>query len=330
LEVTPDSLTLPGVRKGLLLMAIAVTAALASPARAFEEYTPTEALGTGQASRAWAVGDEAPLLNPSGMSLSKAYTITGGYGYASRLSDQFLHASIVDSTSPFNLAGGLYYTYHSTSPDGGPSGHGHEGGLALSFPFGPYVAVGGTVKYFKLVDGDAFQGHDGGVTFDVGASVRPTPILSIGVVGTNLRSLGTSEATQAVGYGVALIPTSNALVVADGLTRFTPDDHTGRKGTSLMGGGSYTFFGKLAARVGGGYDASTGNGYVTFGVSGVSDIGAIDGGLRQDLTRSALVSGGAETRETIVGVSLRLFIPAAETEATSADFPEARPPVTGP
>jgi hypothetical protein len=305
-------------------------AALASPARAFEEYTPIEALGTGQASRAWAVADEAPLLNPSGMSLSKAYTITGGYSYASRLSDQFLHASIVDSTSPFNLAGGLYYTYHSTSPSGGASGHGHEGGLALSFPFGPYVAVGASVKYLKLIDGDAFEGHDGGVTFDVGATVRPTSYISVGVVGANLRNLGTSEATQSVGYGVALIPHASALVVADGLTRFTPDDHTGRKGTSLMGGASYTFFGKLAARVGGGYDASTGNGYVTLGASGISDIGAIDAGVRQDLTRSTVAGGGSQTRETIVGVSLRLFIPAAETEATSPDFPEARPPVTSP
>jgi hypothetical protein len=321
------------VRKSLLaLLAIALTA-LASPARAFEEYTPTEALGTGQAARAWAVADEAPLLNPSGMSLSKAYTITGGYAYASRLSDQFLHVSIVDSTSPFNLAGGLYYTYHSTSPSGGPSGHGHEGGLALSYPLGPYVSVGGTVKYFKLSDGDAFQGHDGGVTFDVGATVRPLSFLSVGVVGTNLRSLGTSEATQAVGYGVALIPHPAALLVVDGLTRFTPDDHTGRKGTSIMGGGSYTMFGKLAARVGGGYDASTGNGYVTFGASGLSDIGAIDGGVRQDLTRGAAPGGGEQVRETIVGVSLRLFIPAAETQAaqeSQPDFPEIKPPVNSP
>jgi hypothetical protein len=97
-----------------------------------------------------------------------------------------------------------------------------------------------------------------------------------------------------------------------------------------MGGGSYTFFGKLAVRAGGGYDASTGNGYVTFGASGISDIGAIDGGVRQDLTRSTAAGGGSQTRETIVGVSLRLFIPAAETLETQPDFPEAKPPVTSP
>ena len=70
----------------VVLLTIALTSAVGANARAFEEFTPTEALGTGGASRAWAVGDEGPLLNPSGMSLTKAYTIDGTYGYASRLS----------------------------------------------------------------------------------------------------------------------------------------------------------------------------------------------------------------------------------------------------
>jgi hypothetical protein len=316
-------------RATVALLAITLTSAVAANARAFEEFTPTEALGTGGASRAWAVGDEGPLLNPSGMSLTKAYTIDGTYGYASRLSDQFLHASIVDSTSPFNLAGGLYYTYHSSSPSGGLTAHGHEGGLALSFPFGPFVSIGATLKYFKLEDADVFDGHDGGFTFDVGATIRPTEIVSLGLVGTNLRDLGTSQATQAVGYGVALIPLTNMLVVADGLTRFTADNQTGRKGTSLMGGASYTFLGKLAARAGGGYDATTGNGYLTFGLSGVSEIGAFDGGVRQDLTRSALASG-AEVRETVLQVSLRLFIPASQTQDPSLDLQDTRAPVNNP
>ena len=318
------------------LLAIALTSAVGSTVRAFEEFTPTEALGMGGASRAWAVGDEGPLLNPSGMSLTKAYTIDGTYGHASRLSDQFLHASIIDSTSPFNLAGGLYYTYHSGNPSGGPLnptggpvGHGHEGGLALSFPFGPFVSIGATLKYFKLEDGDVFNGNDGGLTFDVGATIRPTEIVSLGLVGTNLRDLGTSQATQAVGYGVALIPLTNMLVVADGLTRFTADNQTGRKGTSLMGGAGYTFLGKLAVRAGGGYDATTGNGYLTFGLSGISEIGAFDGGLRQDLSRSMLASG-TEVRETVLQVSLRLFIPASQTQDPSLDMQDPRAPVNNP
>ncbi|HEX3901725.1 MAG TPA: hypothetical protein VH853_02680 [Polyangia bacterium] len=322
----PGSLVLVAI----VLVAVVVTTALASPALAFEEFTPTEALGMGGASRAWALADEGPLLNPSGMSLTKAYTIDGTYGYASPLSQQFLHASIVDSTSPFNLAGGLYYTYHATGSSGGPSGHGHEGGLALSFPFGPYVAIGGTLKYFKLEGGDAFEDRGGGLTFDIGATIRPIDVVSLAVVGTNLRNLGTSEATQAVGYGVALIPSPTLLLALDGLTRLTADNQTGRKGTSVMGGGSYTLFGKLVVRAGGGYDASTGTGYATFGLSGISEIGAFEGGLRQDLTSSTLVAGGGETRETVVGVSLRLFIPASQTQDPSLDMQDPRAPVNNP
>jgi hypothetical protein len=309
------------------LLALALTSAVAANARAFEEFTPTEALGMGGASRAWAVADEGPLLNPSGMSLTKAYTIDGTYGYARLLSDQFLHASIVDSTSPFNLSGGLYYTYHSSNPNAALPGHGHEGGLALSFPFGPYVSIGATLKYFKLEDADKFFDHDGGLTFDVGATIRPAQFVSIGLVGTNLRDLGNSQATQAIGYGVALIPLTNLLVVADGLTRFTADNQTGRTGTSLMGGAGYTFLGKLAARAGGGYDASTDTGYLSFGLSGISEIGAFDGGLRQDLQRTTLASG-AVVRETVVQVSLRLFIPASQDP--SLDMQDTRAPVNNP
>jgi hypothetical protein len=294
-------------------LAIAASLALAPAARAFEELTPTQPLGMGAASRAWAVGDAGPLMNPSGMTLLKEYTIEGLYSYGSRLSDQFLHASIVDDTSSYNLAGGLYYTYHSAS--GALPGHGHEAGLSLALPFGPYVALGGTVKYYNLSGGDAPNGNDGGVTFDVGATVRPSPLLSIGVVGANLRPLHTSQATQSIGYGVALLPTPELILVADGLTRLTPDNLTGRKGTSAMAGATYTLAGKVSFRAGGGYDAVTGNGYGTLGFSAISQIGALDAGVRQDLFQNA-----GMPRDTVVNVSLRLFIPASQTPPDSSPF----------
>ena len=76
----------------------------------------------GGASRAWAIGDAGPLLNPSGMSLAKAFTLEGAYGYGRQLTEQFLHASAVDNTSAYGLAGGLYYTYHSAEPSVGMGG----------------------------------------------------------------------------------------------------------------------------------------------------------------------------------------------------------------
>jgi hypothetical protein len=298
-----------------LSLAIAVMLAAQPAARAFEGFTPTQALGMGRASRAWAVGDAGPLLNPSGMTLLKAYTLEGTYGYGTRLSDQYLHASVVDDTSSYNLAGGLYYTYNTTDPSGGPSGHGHEAGLSLAFPFGNYVAIGATLKYFNLAGSDVVNDHDGGITFDLGITARPIPLLSIGLVGSNLRSLDNSLATQSIGYGVAVLPVPGLVLAADGVTRFTADNVTGRKGTSGMAGASYTLFGKLGIRAGGGYDAATGAGYGTFGLSAISEIGALDGGVRQDLTR-----GDGGKRETVVGISLRLFIPASQTNQDPSAF----------
>lgn len=296
-----------------LLLAIVVTTALASSAWAFEDFSGTRSLGMGGASRAWAIGDEGPLLNPSGMTVAKTYDIEAAYGYAGRLSDNFLHASIVDSTSSYNLAGGLYYTYHTADRGGGVSAHGHEWGFALALPFGEFVSLGGTIKYFRIEDDDVFAGHDGGLTFDLGATVRPMPMLSLALVGTNLRDLGNSQATQGVGYGAALIPSPSLVVALDGLTRLTPDNRTGRKGTSVMAGADLTIAARIGVRAGGGYDAVTGNGYFTLGFSAISEVGAFDAGLREDLILSEVSPGVQRPRETVVGVSLRLFVPAEQT-----------------
>ncbi len=301
-------------------LAVAVATAVAPDARAFEEFTPTLPLGMGGASRAWAVGDAGPLLNPSGLTLVKAYTLAGTYGYGTRQDDQFLHASVVDNTSAYNVAGGLYYTYHSMDPSGGLSGHGHEAGLSLAFPFGNYVAIGATLKYFNLAGGDALGGQTGGVTFDLGLTVRPMQVLSVAVVGSNIRNLDNSQAPQTVGYGVALLPTGSLILAADGVTRFTADSQTGRKGTSAMLGAAYTLFDKIGLRAGGGYDSVTGNGYATLGLSAISDIGALDGGVRQDLFRSQDSAGVPRPRETVVGLSLRLFIPASQTNQDPSSF----------
>src|SRR5262245_44311669 len=127
----------------VLVLAILV----ARPARAFEEFQGTRAQGMGGATRAWALGDSAPLLNPSGMSLVKTASAEASYGYASRNAGHFFHGAIVDSTSDANIAGALYYTYRMDSPSGLPKGQGHESGVALAMPFGAHFALGATLKW---------------------------------------------------------------------------------------------------------------------------------------------------------------------------------------
>src|SRR5260221_3337092 len=160
------------------------------PAQAFEDFEGTRALAMGGATRAWALADSAVLLNPSGMSLAKAYNVEAAYAYGTRASEQFFHASVVDSTSASNLAGGLYYTYHLDKP-AGLAGHGHEVGAALSLPIGDSVALGGTFKWFRLEGGDDNPARAAAgtnptsdrLTCDVGATGPAAANPSLGRVG---------------------------------------------------------------------------------------------------------------------------------------------------
>jgi hypothetical protein len=281
---------------------------VSAPAWAMDDFSTTRTLGMGDASRAYAVGNAGPALNPSGMSLVKNFQVLeGSYAYSSRLHAHTLHASMVDNTSGFGIGGGLYYNYRISEPPGAPSGRGHEAGLALSLPLASRATIGGTVKYFNLSGNEAPLDRTGGVTFDLGMTVTVLSKLSVAVVGTNLRDLYNSNAPQGIGYGIALIPMQDLVIVADGWTRFTPDRQTGREGTSVMVGGDLTVAGKFDVRLGGGYDAATLNGYGSAGFSLVSEVGAIDGGIRQDI----LVHEGSQ-RATVVAISLRLFIPAQQ------------------
>jgi hypothetical protein len=291
-------------------LAALIAAALLPAARAWatDDFAGTRAMSMGDAGRAFAIGDSGPMLNPSGMSLLKNYQVLeGSYGYSTRLHAHTLHASMVDNTSGFGVAGGLYYNYHDADPGNGVTGHGHEIGLALSVPFANRGTIGGTIKYFRLSGDDAPADQTGGVTFDAGATVTLFPKVTVALVGNNLRDLHNSNATRGIGYGVAVNPTDTLIVAADGYTRFTPDNHTGRKGTGFMVGADLTLAGKFGVRAGGGYDPATANTYGAAGLSAISEIGAIDVGIRQDV----LVHEGSP-RVTLVGVSLRLFIPAQQ------------------
>jgi hypothetical protein len=289
-------------------------------ARAFEDFEGTRALGMGGATRAWALGDSALLLNPSGMSLAKAYNIEASYGYGSRLSEQFLHASIVDSTSALGLGGGIYYTYHFDKP-ASLSGHGHEVGAALSLPVGPSVAIGATLKWFHLegVDDDALPAVvvppvspvASGLTFDVGATVRPADNFSLAFVGMNLVDHDQGQFPRMVTYGAALLPMPELVLALDGVTTFTRDSSTGARGTGVRAGIEASIAQRATLRAGGGTDPALGVGYLSAGVAFLAETGAIDVGLRGDLFPYRTGSG----RAVFLSVALRLFVPGAVASA---------------
>jgi hypothetical protein len=281
--------------------------AIALPARA---ATPpvqgTRAMGMGGALRGAATGDSALTLNPSGMSLMRAYVIEGAYDYDSLRGDSHLgRLSIVDSTSGFNLAGGVYYQYLSQSYGGGVDRSGHEGGAALSIPLGDHVFVGAAAKYLRLSTTGA--GSVKGFTFDAGLTVKPVGSVTIGVSGQNLVDKHTDRAPRMVGGGITIGATSDLLLAVDGVVDFTSRRDmllTDKKVWSVMGGVEYLFAKTFALRLGGGRRGVSEAGYLGGGASYIAQIGAIDFGFQTDLS--------GQTKETVIGASARLFLPSPE------------------
>jgi hypothetical protein len=295
------------MKRGRLAIAMAVVVVIAAtPVRvgAFPDYLGSRALAMGGAGRADARGDQGPLLNPAGMSLSRMYTMEGGYQFISRDGGHVARVSVVDSTSSFNLAGGLFYSYRTASPVGVVRLSGHEAGVALSYPFGDRVLIGATGRYLHVAGG--FEDPNGtnshaGVTVDVGAVVRAASILTLGVVGYNLHDLSTANAPVQLGYGAALYPFPDMVVTIDGLHDFTTSDDTRGTRTTVAGGAEYMFEHKLVVRAGGGRDGGVGHAYLTAGFAALSEIGALDFGFRQDVT--------GDRKLTFLAVGLRLFVP---------------------
>jgi hypothetical protein len=286
----------------------AASLTLTSPANAATPPVPgTRALGLGGALRGAATGDSALTLNPSGMSLMRAYVIEAVYAYdsAGSASSNLGRLSIVDSTSGFNIAGGIYYNYLDQDLGNAISRSGHEGGAALSIPLGQHLFVGGTVKYLRLSTTGAAPTR--GVTFDAGITIKPVGSVSLGVAGQNLVDKHTDRAPRMLGFGLTVGATTDLLFAVDGVLDFTSRRDTGgadKKVWSVMGGGEYLFLKTFGLRLGGGLRGLSEKGYLSAGASYIAQIGAIDVGFQQDLAGSA--------KETFIGVSARLFLPSPE------------------
>lgn len=308
--------------RSALLLSLVLPSLCASIGIARADYPTrvgTRALGMGGALRASATGDAGPMLNPAGISLIRAYVVEGAYqldseelpGGAGR--DRVghrAHVSVTDSTPQSRLGGAAYYTYLNARPAAGIRDSGHQAGAALALPLGDHLSLGVTLKYLTLMRQDedapapANRTRSSGFTLDAGAVLRPMDGLGLAVVGYNLIERDTPLLPRAVGWGAAYSPVPALLMTFDGVTDF--DSRRFRTGVdraahSFMGGVEYVLPAQAALRAGGGYDGVRDRTYLAAGVSGVSEVGAIDIGLQRD------VSGA--TKQTIFAASVRLFVP---------------------
>lgn len=257
-------------------------------------------LGAGGALRGFATGDTGPMLNPSGISLMRAYAVEAGYQYGRAADSHDARISAVDSTSAFNLGGALYYSYHRAAPAAGVSESGHLVGGSLSFPFADKVYLGVNLKYVRF--SDVAEVSHSGFTMDGGLTLRVVPQLSLGAAAYNLIDVDTAWAPRAYGGGIAVLPFPALIIAFDVVATDVSGDPERDRALSYMGGGEFSLGTAAGLRAGGGRDGLTRNGYATAGFTLLSaELGALDVGFRQD------VSGAEKT--TILGVSARLFVP---------------------
>ena len=304
--------------RGSVLWAALV--AFSGAARAFPDALGPRATAMGDAGVADARATDALRLNPAGMALASLYTVAADYQFMNKEGGQSLNVGVADSTSDSKIGGGLFYGYRGASPMGLPSLGAHQAGLALSYPLSERFLLGATVKYVHVsggVEPDGQSNH-GGVTADAGLVLRVAPGVTLGAAGYNLHDLSTVMAPLSLGYGIAFSPGGNLTLVLDALHDFTTSDPTRGVRTNVGGGAELLLKNIVALRLGGGHDGGArgpAGGYVTAGLAALSELGALDASIRQDL------SGTAKITTVILG--LRLFVQAPQPASSNTSLPSS-------
>ena len=320
------------MRSFISLAAIVSVVAIASTARAQNDFVGTRAMGMGEAQRATATGASGPLLNPAGMSLVRQYVIEGMYGVKIESVGHHANLSVVDSITA-RVAAGLFYSFIYETPKigfnwaGGKvdseqiTRTGHAAGLSLSLPLGDHFILGATAKYLHIdttaplpmgtVPDHLTLDSVNGVTFDIGMIIRLGDRFNVGLIGYNLWDHGSRESPLSLGIGLAYVPVPTLSINFDTVINFTGyqnyriDMMTGKvsldqKTTARLGPGiEWVVSNKVPLRAGVVYDSGLPATYLTFGLGYLSPSFGID------LSYRAKVQGGIEN---FLMLGLRIFI----------------------
>jgi hypothetical protein len=289
-----------------LVLGVLTGTALLGSTRA-ESDSQTDLLGprevaVGEAMRGGATGASAIGLNPAGLPLNRELVFEGGYGYRGSDSASLIGVSACDSTNP--MPGCFFYEYVGASPEvDGMSGKRatHVGGLALSRLLVPRILIGATTKYYNFKTDLAGETSASGFVFDLGATVRLTELVNLGVAAHNL--LATEESPRfprAIGGGFLARPIPSLALGFDMRWKLDEGDRSARYGGGaelfLRSGSSLGF----PIRVGGLRDNGEDSTYLSGGLGVASLRWGVDVAARRE------VAGGDET---MVMASVRFFGP---------------------
>jgi hypothetical protein len=271
-----------------------------------DQLGPRE-IAVGEAMRGGATGATAIGLNPAGLPLNRELVFEGGYGYRGSDEASIIGVSACDSTNA--VPGCFFYDYIGSSPDLGGALEGmtgsrrtHVAGMAMSRLLVPRVFVGSTVKYFDFDSDMAGEESGSGFVFDLGATVRLTQMINLGLAGQNL--YGTEKSTQfprALGGGLHARPIPSLSMSFDMRWKLEGEDQAMR-----YGGGAELFLSGSRAqtgyplRVGALHDNGLGSTYLSGGLGITSLKWGVDVAARRE------VKGGDEL---LVVASMRFWGP---------------------
>lgn len=182
--------------------------------------------------RGGATGASSIGMNPAGLPLNRELVFEGGYGY--RMSDQasLIGVSACDSTA--TMPGCFFYSYAGASLDmAGTTMHRstHVGGLSVGYPATPHILLGSSVKYFHFASDLMSEPKASGLNWDIGATIRLTELVNLGVAGYNLWGEDSTQFPRAVGGGMLARPTPTLALSFDARWRLE-----GEKGARYGGG----------------------------------------------------------------------------------------------
>jgi hypothetical protein len=263
-------------------------------------------IAVGEALRGGATGASSIGMNPAGLPLNRELVFEGGYGYRASDSASIVGVSACDSTNA--APGCFFYDYAGSSPelDGmSATRTSHIAGLSISRALVPRISVGATAKYFRF--SEQMDGSDEtkakGFSFDLGATVRVTELINLGVSGQNLWGDDSDQFPRAIGGGILARPIETLSLSFD--SRWKTDG----KGARYGGGGElFIRAGEngFPIRVGGIHDSELGSTYVTGGIG----LANIKWGI--DIAARRGVSG---SDETLLLASMRFYGPRLPTPA---------------
>ena len=271
-----------------------------------EDMLGPREIAVGEALRGGATGASAIGLNPAGLPLNHELVFEGGYGY--RASDQasLVGVSACDSTA--TLPGCFFYEY-AGGEELGMHRATHVAGTSLSYPLTPRVFLGSSVKYFHFATDVMGETNASGFNTDLGATLRMTDLVSVGVAGYNLLGTTTAQFPRAVGGGVLARPMPSFSLSFD--ARWKLD---GNMQGARYGGGAELFLRSgqngFPLRAGALRDNGLGKTYLSAGV------GYASLKLGIDLAARRAISGG---NETLIIASMRFYGPRQAAPSVDPD-----------